>query len=125
MERPKILIVEDDLFLTQIYKVKFEKENFNVKIVTDGVAAISAVKEFKPDIMLLDIIMPKKSGIEVLQEVGKNKTFPIIVLSNLGQESDVTKAIQLGADEYLIKSFTKIDDIVEKVWGFLNLEENS
>ena len=114
----KILVAEDDKFLANALRVKFTKASFEVKLVTDGVEAIEALKTFTPDVILLDLIMPKKDGFEVLKELRGNqnwKNIPVVVASNLGQKEDADKAKSLGAREYLVKTDLSIGEIVEKV----------
>lgn len=118
-----ILVVEDDKFLVKVYQVKFEKEGFEVWIAADGKEAMDFLeKEDMPDIILLDLMLPIVNGFEVLTAIKKKekwKNIPVIILSNLGQVSDVKKAKDLGAIEYIIKSNSKINDIVDKVKQYL------
>lgn len=118
----KILIAEDDKFLANAYRVKFEKEQFEVVIVFDGEEAISVLKKDKPDIILLDLMMPKQDGFTTLSLLKSNKDWakiPVVVTSNLSQESDFQKAKELGAVDYLVKSDTPISDIVAKVRSYI------
>jgi len=113
-----ILIVEDDFFVSRAYAIKFEKENLNVQSVTDGGAAIDYLKKNEaPNLVLLDLMIPKKSGFEVLKEIKENKKWkniPVIILSNLGQESDIKKGKEMGAAEYIIKADVDIEEIIKK-----------
>lgn len=113
----KILIAEDDKFLVSAYKVKLIKEGFDVKIAQDGDEAIELVKSFSPDVIILDLVMPKKDGFATLEEIKeKNLTkAPIIVASNLGQSEDVERAKKLGAVDYVVKSDMKLSDLVLKI----------
>ena len=114
----KIVIVEDEEILQKVLKEKFERENFKVSVVSDGAEAFSIIQKFQPDIILLDLILPKKSGFEVLEEIKSDaalKTTPVIVLSNLGQDEDIKKALQMGADDYLVKTQHPINEVVDKV----------
>lgn len=118
----KILVVEDDKFLRRVYESKLPKEGFTVISAANGEEGLRAMKKEKPDLVLLDLIMPQKSGFEVLEEVGKDKSLAgmkIIVLSNLGQEEDVEKSKRLGALDFLVKSNLSIKEIIEKVRGYL------
>lgn len=118
----KILIAEDDKFLANAYRVKFEKENFEVVIAYDGDEAITKVKTFQPDVILLDLVMPKKDGFTTLSELKAHTDWakiPVIVTSNLSQESDFQKAKELGAADYFVKSDTPIGSIVAKVKSYL------
>lgn len=118
-----ILIVEDDFFVSRAYAIKLEKENLNVQSVTDGEAAIEYLKKNEnPNLMLLDLMIPKKSGFEVLKEIKANekwKNIPVIILSNLGQESDIKTGKELGAAEYIIKADVDIEKIIEKTKKYL------
>ena len=114
----KVLVAEDDRFLSSLLKAKLEKEGFMVKIAYDGEEATSMLKEFKPDVMILDLIMPKISGFEFLEYISVDPQFnqiPVIVLSNLGQETDIERAKQLGVDDYFVKSQISIEDVVKAV----------
>jgi two-component system, OmpR family, alkaline phosphatase synthesis response regulator PhoP len=118
----KILIVEDDQFLLKIYDVKFKKEGYDVMLAEDGDLAIELAKSSKPDLILLDLILPKKDGFDVLKELKSDaglKDIPVIVLTNLGQDEDAKKGMELGADDYVIKANTSIDDVVEKAEAIL------
>ncbi|MEK7545912.1 MAG: response regulator [Patescibacteria group bacterium] len=115
---PKILVVEDETFLVKIYAVKLKKEGFDVSIANDGEEAVRLAQEIEPDIILLDLILPKMNGFEALEKMrasSANKTTPVIVLSNLGQEEDIKRAEALGADSYLVKANFSIQDIVAKI----------
>jgi len=113
-----VLVAEDDKFLVKIFKDELEKEGFNVIIALDGNEAMLKLKTEKPSLVLLDLIMPIKNGFEVLKEMKLNdelKDIPVIILSNLGQGTDIKKGIELGALDYLVKSDVTISDIVKKV----------
>lgn len=116
-KKTKVLVVEDDKFLTNIYEVKLTNEGFNVKIAVNGEDGLKAVEDFKPDVILLDLILPKLSGFEFLEELkGKQRSeIPVVVLSNLGQEEDVQRAKKLGALDYLVKATTPIKEVVAKI----------
>lgn len=118
-KRPaKILVVEDETFLVKIYAVKLKKEGFDVTIANDGEEAVKLAADVKPDLILLDLILPKMNGFEALERMrasATNKETPVIVLSNLGQEEDIKRAETLGADGYLVKANFSIQDIVAKI----------
>lgn len=117
-----ILIAEDDKFYDNIYKIKFEKEGYEVRVVTDGVQALEEVKKRKPDIVLLDLVMPVKDGFETLKALKADKelaSVPMIVLSSLGQDDDAAKVKALGAAEYFVKTSITIYDLVKKVKEYL------
>ena len=119
----KIAIVEDDAMLLKYLSSSLKAEpNFEVFTATNGEEGEKMILDRKPDIVLLDIIMPKKNGIEVLEAVRKNpamRNTPIVMLSNLGQGSDKDQAKKLGAADYWVKVDMEVKDIVEKVKNFL------
>ncbi|MCK4554723.1 response regulator [Candidatus Parcubacteria bacterium] len=116
----KILIVEDDQFLLDLCVKRFNQSGYKVDFAVDGEKGLEKIIENKPDLILLDLIIPGIDGFDVLKKVRVNKSksiakIPIIVLSNLGQKSDVQKALKLGASDYLIKAHFTTDDIISKV----------
>ncbi|MCL5733947.1 MAG: response regulator [Patescibacteria group bacterium] len=114
----KILIVEDEEILSKVLEEKFKKENFNVSVAVDGEGVMPLAKKDNPDLILLDLILPKKSGFEVLGELKADlelKMIPVIVLSNLGQDEEIKNALSLGAVDYLVKTEHPINEVVEKV----------
>lgn len=114
----KVLIIEDDTFLSSLLKGRFEKEGFEVHQAFDGNQALEVLKEEIPDIILLDLIMPKKSGFEVLESLSLDprlSRIPVVIVTNLAQEEDIEKVRSLGALEYFVKARTSIDDLIQKV----------
>lgn len=114
----KVLVVEDDHFLGTAYKAKLTKEGFDFRLATDGEEVMTVLQDFMPDVILLDLVMPRKDGFAVLVELKKDPKFkdiPVIVASNLGQQEDHEKAKQLGAVDYVTKSELSLDAIVEKI----------
>jgi DNA-binding response OmpR family regulator len=114
----KILIVEDDLFFQKFYSNKLIEGGFEVEVASDGNEGLEKLKNTKPNLMLLDLIMPNKDGFEVLEEVSKDvelKKTPIIVFSTLGDEADVKKAMQLGARDYINKSLHDVANLKTKI----------
>ena len=117
-----IFLGEDDKFISRAYQDGFKRAGFNVVSAYDGAEVLKMLSENKPDIILLDLIMPIKNGFEVLGEIKMNsslKKIPVIVLSNLGQDSDIERAKGLGAKDYLIKSNYSMKEVVEKVKEYL------
>jgi len=117
-----ILLVEDDKFLSSLLKNRLEKEGIAVIHAADGEVAILTLRAQKVDLVLLDVILPKKNGFEVLEEIQSDPTLresPVVIISNLGQESDMARGRDLGAIEYYIKAQTSIDDLVSKVKGYV------
>ena len=114
----KILIAEDEDILLNVLKDRFEAEGWEVTTARDGIEAMGAInKGPKFDLVLLDLLMPKKDGFAVLEEVKNNpelKNLPIIVLSNLGGDDDIKKALVLGAKDYFVKTQHPMSEIVEK-----------
>ena len=122
-EGKKILIVEDDKFLSSLVKSRLEKDGFTVLQVFDGEEAINFLDKDQPDLIVLDMIMPKVPGFEILEKISADPQLsgiPVIVLTNLGQESDVVKAKRLGATEYFVKARVSIDDIVQRIKSLLS-----
>ncbi len=116
----KILIVEDEKPIRQALELKLSKAGFSITPVSNGKDAISKVSEQKFDLILLDLMMPEMNGYEVLAQLKNlNIKTPVIILSNLGQEEDIKKAKECGAEDYCIKSNTPISSIVDKVKGKL------
>jgi DNA-binding response OmpR family regulator len=118
----KVMIIEDDRFLSSLIKARLEKEGFEVEQAFDGEEAIQALKQIKPGLVVLDLIMPRVTGFEVLEAISLDPELhkiPIVILSNLAQDSDVAKAKSLGATEYFVKVRVSIDDVVNKVKSIL------
>jgi len=117
-KKAKILLVEDDNFLVEMYTTKFELEGFEVLSAEDGKKGLEMVKKENPDIILLDILMPVMDGFAVLDALKKDKTMadiPVILLTNLGQKDDVKKGFEKGAVGYLIKAHFMPSEVVEKI----------
>ncbi len=119
----KILIAEDDPFLSQMYSEKLEMEGYDVTLSTDGESALDKMKLVKPDIVLLDLLMPKKDGFEVLSEKSTDidiKDIPVIVLTNLSQNEQIKKCYDLGAKDFLIKAYFVPAEVIQKIKDVLN-----
>ena len=116
----KILLVEDDAILVEMYQAKFELEGHDVQIATNGEECLRILEEFEPELILLDILMPKLNGFHVLKEIKKKpdlRQIPVILLTNLGQaEVDMNQELAkaLGVNDYLIKSHHTPDEVVTK-----------
>ncbi len=122
MDKHKILLVEDDQLLINMYKTKFEAEGFEVYCAMDGLSGLSTAASCKPDAIVLDIMMPKMSGLDFLRELGHDdwiKAIPVLVLTNLSQQEEARKALELGAKEYLLKASLTPGQIVEKIRAYL------
>jgi sigma-B regulation protein RsbU (phosphoserine phosphatase) len=114
----KILIAEDDKFLSSAYRLKLTKAGFEVTIASDGQQLLDILKNYFPDLILLDLVMPIVDGFDALKEIRANpkfKSIPIIVASNLGQKEDSDRAKALGATDFVIKSDLSLDMLIEKI----------
>ncbi|MFH1522741.1 MAG: response regulator [Patescibacteria group bacterium] len=121
-KRIKILIIEDDPFLLSMYTTKFELENFNVISADDGKRGLKLALEEKPDIILLDILLPKMNGFEMLKILKSDKSaesIPVILLTNLSQKDEVEQGLNLGAVDYLIKAHFMPSEVVEKIKKYI------
>lgn len=121
-KKPLILLAEDDVTLSNMFYTYLTEEGFDVVKATDGEEALNLISETKPSIILLDLMMPKVSGYDVLAAVKKDAVLskiPVLVFSNLGQQEDVKKAQELGAQDYLIKAELTPDQVVEKIKKYL------
>ena len=118
----KILLIEDDPFLSSLLGNRLKKEGFDLISVKSGNEAVKTLKKDAIDLVLLDIILPDKSGFEVLEDIKSDpqvaKT-PFIIISNLGQDMDIEKAKELGVVDYVVKAKISIDDLVQKIKDFL------
>jgi DNA-binding response OmpR family regulator len=119
----KVLLVEDDPFLMSMYAAKFESERYKVLTADNGLSAVEMAVKEKPDIILLDVLLPKINGFEALKRIRKDKTttaIPVIILTNLGQMNEVEQGLALGASDYLVKAHftpTEVMDKIKKVLG--------
>lgn len=119
-----ILIIEDDKFLRELIVKKLEKEGYSTFEAIDGEEGIKKIKETKPDLILLDLILPGIDGFEVLSKIKEDlmmAKIPVIILSNLGQKEDIDRGLKLGAVDYLIKAYFTPGEIIQKVKA--NLKE--
>ncbi len=123
----KVLIVDDDVNICELLRLYLEKDGFEVVVVNDGQAAISAVAKHKPDIMLLDIMLPKLDGWQVCREIRKTSSVPIIMITAKGETFDKVLGLELGADDYVVKPFDA-KEVVARVKAVLRrsaLEDES
>lgn len=117
-----VLIVEDEEFLAKTLEDNLVSEGFTVELAIDGEEAVEKIEKNKPNLILLDLLLPKKDGFFVLNQVKQNpewKLIPVVVLSNLGDDTDIKKALELGADDYFVKSQHPVQEVVEKVKKYL------
>lgn len=120
-EQKTILLVEDEPLLSALLKQRFEKDGFAVLLAKNGEEALTILREHKPNLILLDIILPKVSGFEFMEKIREDPQFervPIIITSNLGQESDIKKGKDLGAVGYFVKAHVSIEDLVTEVKNY-------
>ncbi|MFA5934149.1 MAG: response regulator [Candidatus Paceibacterota bacterium] len=114
----KILVVEDDLSLLSALKDKLTREGFSIFVAKNGIEGLELVLNNKPDLIMLDLLMPKMDGITMLKNVREyewGEKVPVIILSNLSNEKLVAQTLEIGAYDYLIKSDWKIEDIIAKI----------
>lgn len=114
----QILIIEDDTFLQSLVARKLQAEKYSVDVAGDSSIAFKILDEKTPDMILLDLLLPRVDGFEILKKLKedkKTKTIPVIVFSNLTEEKDIKKARDAGANEYMIKSNFTLDELVEKI----------
>lgn len=122
--KKKILLVEDDVALSTVYKSRLELEGFEIREVNNGEDALSAAIDFHPDLILLDAMMPKISGfdvLDILRNTPETGNIKIVMLTALSQPKDKERAESLGVDDYLVKSQVVIGDVVERVKYHLGL----
>jgi CheY-like chemotaxis protein len=119
----KILVVEDDKFLRELLVRKLFSENFEIESAIDATGSFEVLSRWKPDIILLDLILPGEDGFSILEKLKKDKemeSIPVIILSNLGQQEDIDRAMALGAMDFMVKANFTLDEIIEKVSKVLN-----
>ncbi|MDB5166526.1 MAG: hypothetical protein JWM37_598 [Candidatus Saccharibacteria bacterium] len=123
-KQKRILMVEDDDALANVYTTRLLAENFDVRRVSNGEEALSAALTYKPDLVLLDVMMPKVSGfdvLDILRNTPETASLKIVMLTALSQDSDKDHANQLGADDYMVKSQVVIADVVDRIKYHLDL----
>ena len=116
--RMRILVVDDEKILAKAIAEKCGRENFDTAVAYDGNEALAEMRRERPDLVILDLVMPKKSGIDALAEMKKDedlKDIPVIVVSNLGSDEDIKKALKLGATDYFVKSQHPINEIIDHI----------
>ena len=114
----KITIIEDDPTISQMYRMKFEADGFEVRLAGNGQVGVKVVEQFQPDVILLDLQMPEMNGVEALQVIRKHdwgKTIPVIILTNLGEEEAPNELRDLGVHSYIVKANYTPRQVVEQV----------
>jgi len=113
-----ILLIEDEEILANLLVKRLKEEGYNISLAKNGEEGLVRIKDEKPDLILLDIVMPKKGGFEVLEEMQKNpemKDIPVVVISNSGQPVEISRALELGVKDYLIKTQFNPEEVIKKV----------
>lgn len=120
-----VLLVEDDPLLIKMYKAKFANEGINLLVAEDGEAGLSVATSHRPNFIVLDVMMPKMSGLDLLEKLMQNqdtKNIGVIVLSNLSQEKESKRALELGAKEYILKASLTPKELIDKIKGYLSAQ---
>ena len=117
-----VLLIEDDKSLIEMYQLRFKEDNFNLLLAEDGATGLELARTRHPSIILLDIMLPKMDGFAVLTELKKTddtKSIPVLMMTNLGQQADIEKGHELGADDYVVKSSLTPSQVSEKIKTFI------
>lgn len=120
--KKKILIIEDDEHVSKVYEMKFSKEGYDTILVTNGEEAVEKITSERPDLIILDLMVPKKDGFAVLEEIKKDQGtagIPVLVLSNLGGKGDQERALALGANEYMVKVNYSMQEVIDRAKSYL------
>jgi two-component system phosphate regulon response regulator PhoB len=120
----RILLVEDDDALANVYVMRLQAEGFDVRRVANGEEALASALSYKPDLVLLDVMMPKVSGfdvLDILRNTPETSNLKIIMLTALSQDSDKERANAMGVDDYLVKSQVVIADVIDRIKHHLNM----
>jgi DNA-binding response OmpR family regulator len=122
-EKKFVVIIEDDAMISSMYKTKLDASGFEVMISDNGADGLELVKKEKPDIILLDIILPQLDGFSVLEAIKadeKTKKIPVLILTNLGTEEDIDKGKKLGALDYIVKANLTPAEVIDKVNQYID-----
>lgn len=122
--RPKVLLIEDDLTLSNLFTIRMQAEDFEVLAVNEGDKALEMAKQFRPDLVLCDLMMPGISGydiIDILRNTPETMGSKIAVMSALSEPDDIAKARQLGADDFIVKSQVQLEDMILRLRKLLDL----
>jgi len=114
----KVLVIEDDQFLSNAYRIKLSKAGYETKICLDGEEALASFPDFTPDLIILDLVLPGIDGFGVLNHIKTNekyKQIPVIIASNLGQHEEIDKGLKMGAADYIVKSDLTMDQLLDKI----------
>lgn len=121
-KKKTILIVEDDKYLTKAYSIKIKNAGFNAILADNGAVGLEIAKKKKPDLIVLDLLLPRVDGFEFLKKIKSDKALkdiPVLTISVLGQKVDQEKALSLGAEAYFIKTEYKLEEIIDKIKEYL------
>ena len=127
MGKIKIVLIEDDEILSKVVYEELKDGGFDVEQAFDGDSGLKLVQAKKPDLVLLDVLLPKKNGFEILEELKKSmvtRDIPVIMLTMLGSDEDIKKGLSLGASDYIVKSQHAVAEIIEKVKNFFAKESH-
>ena len=125
MNKPSVVIVEDDEVLLKVLLDELNDAGIDVSSALDGEEGLKKIQEKRPDLVLLDLLLPKKSGFEVLEDMKQateTRGIPVMILSMLGQDEDIKRGLGLGANDYIVKSQHAVGEVVEKVKNFFTKE---
>jgi DNA-binding response OmpR family regulator len=123
-KKPRVLFVEDDLGLAALFQIRMEAEGFAVTLCNDGESALQTARNLKPDLILLDLMMPKLDGfaaLDLFRHTLETEASKIVIMSALSQKEDIDKAMALGADDYIVKSQVIIDEVMDRLRKLLGL----
>jgi DNA-binding response OmpR family regulator len=118
MNHTKVAIIEDDLSIVQMYQLKFQTEGFDVKIAGDGASGLELIESYKPDIVLLDLMMPNMNGLDMLAKLrssANGSKMKVIVLTNMGDTETATRVFKMSANDYIVKAELTPKQVVERV----------
>ncbi len=116
--KAKVAIIEDDIAIVQMYRIKFESEGYNVETAGDGITGLELIESFSPDIILLDLMMPNMDGLAMLQRLRgttEGKKARVVVLTNMGDTETATKVYKMAADDYIVKAEMTPKQVAERV----------
>lgn len=122
MAKPKILLIEDDAFLVGMYVTKLDMAHLEPLVANEGETGLTTAKKEHPDLILLDILLPKMDGFAVLEELKRDpntRDIPVVMLTNLGQDRDMQRGLAMGASDYLVKADYEPGEVIEKIRGYL------
>lgn len=116
-------MIENDVFFLKLYRDKLIRHGYEFSAALNGIEGLHKVENEKPDLVILDLMLPMKNGFDVLKEIKSNpktKNIPVIILTNLGQESDIREGLALGAADYLVKATLRLSEVVDKIKFWLD-----